>query len=289
MSVTNHTNDSTSKINTDTAIRVQALQEPMSSIKHKFLFISTQGGVGKTNAMINIAMSLSKSKMTVGLMDINYNSPDVHRMLGLEPAVASDSDNRFIPMAYLDALKVASIESVMKERDEETGVWGKPLKISDILRFISSIYWGDLDYLFVDTPAGPGEKLLSVIQSIPDAKIIIVTAPDMIRQDIAKKMINFFKKEDISIFGWIENMQGFLCQNCGQHQELISTGPVNRAVFLNEIPFLGRIPIDVHLRESTNTWEAFYEKHPSSQAMEPYDLIAQKIMGTKIKFNVLEL
>lgn len=282
MSTTDHNNDSASKKSTGTAMRVQALQKCMLPIKHKFLFISTQGGVGKTNALINLAIALSKRKVNVGLMDVNFHRPEIHKMLGLEPEVASDSDNRFMPMVYLDALKVASIESVMKERDEETGAWENPLKISDILRFISSINWGSLDYLFVDTPAGPDEKLLSVIQAIPDAKIIIVTAANKIDQESAKKMINFFKKEEISIFGWIENMRGFLCQNCGRRQETLSTGPVNRAIFLNEIPFLGRIPIDIHLEESVDTWEDFYAKHPSSQAAEPYNLIAQKILESNI-------
>jgi len=77
-------------------------------------------------------------------------------------------------------------------------------------------------------------------------------------------------------------MRGFLCQNCGRRQEVLSTGPVNRAVFLNEIPFLGRIPIDIHLKESVDTWEDFYTKHLNSQVAEPYNLIVQKILESNI-------
>jgi len=82
-------------------------------------------------------------------MDANYQGPDIRRMLGLELATTSDSDKRFLPMAYSDDLKLASIESVMQDIDEN-GVWGKPLKISDIRRFIFSVNWGELDYLFVE-------------------------------------------------------------------------------------------------------------------------------------------
>ena len=85
-------------------------------------------------------------------------------------------------------------------------------------------------------------------------------------------------KEKISIFGWIENMRGFLCQNCGQRQELVSTGPSSRAIFLNEVPFLGRIPIDTNLNEFVDTREASLEKCTDSQAMGCYNLIVQKIM-----------
>jgi Mrp family chromosome partitioning ATPase len=204
-------------------------------------------------------------------------------MLGLEPAVASNLNKQFIPMPYSDDLKVASIESLMQDMNE-TGVWGKPLKISDIRRFISSVNWGSLNYLLVDTPSGPGEGLLTVIRAIPEAKTIIVTAPNKISGDRAKNMINFFRKEKMPIFGWIENMRGFLCQHCGKGGELFSTGPGNRAVFLGDIPFLGRIPIDPRLGDSADTVEPFLQKYPESEVAEACNLIIEKIMGGERKW-----
>ena len=278
MSITENKRDSASRKNTDEAMQVQALQESLSSIKHKFLVMSSQGGVGKTSVIVNFALALSKRGVKVGLMDANYHGPDIRGMLGLELATASDSDKRFLPMAYSDDLKVASIESVMQDIDE-TGVWGQPPKIPDIRRFISNVNWGSLDYLFVDTPPGPGEGLLTVIRAIPETKTIIVTAPNKIGGDRAKNMINFFRKEKIPIFGWIENMRGFFCQHCGQLQEMFSTGPGNRAVFLMDIPFLGRIPIDPHLGESADTGEPFLEIYPSSPVADAHKFIVDKIMG----------
>ena len=272
-----------SKKNTDEAAQVQAFQESMASIKHKFLVMSSQGGVGKTSVIVNLAVALSERGVKVGLMDINFHGPGIHEMLGLGPAAASVSDKPFIPVAYSDDLKVASIESLMQDMDE-TGVWGKPLKISDIRRFISSVNWGSLDYLFVDTPSGPGEGLLTVIRAISEAKTIIVTAPDKIDGDRAKNMINFFRKEQIPILGWIENMRGFLCQNCDRRQELFSTGPGNRAVFLGDIPFLGRIPIDPRLGDSADTVEPFLQKYPESEVAEACNLIIEKIMGGERKW-----
>ncbi len=278
MSITENKRDSASGKNTDEAMQVQALQESLSSIKHKFLVMSTQGGVGKTSVIVNLALALSKRGVKVGLMDANYQGPDIRGMLGLELATTSDSDKRFLPMAYSDDLKVASIESVMQDIDE-TGVWGKPPKTPDIRRFISNVNWGSLDYLFVDTPPGPGEGLLTVIRAIPETKTIIVTAPNKIGGDRAKNMIKFFRKEKIPIFGWIENMRGFFCQHCGQLQEMFSTGPGNRAVFLMDIPFLGRIPIDPHLGESADTGEPFLEIYPNSSVADAHKFIVDKIMG----------
>jgi ATP-binding protein involved in chromosome partitioning len=283
MSITESNINRASKKNTDEVPQVQAFQKSMSSIKHKFLVMSSQGGVGKTSVIANLAVALSKRGVKVGLMDVNFHSPDIHRMLGLDSPIASNSDKRFIPTPYSDDLKVASIESIMQDIDE-TGVWGNPLKISDIRRFIFSVNWDELDYLFVDTPAGPGGKLLSVAQALPEAKIIIVTTPNKISGDSAKKMISFFKKAQIPIFGWIENMRGFLCQNCGQRLELFSTGPGSRAVFLLDIPFLGRIPIDPHMMECDDAGDPFLDKHPESEVVEACNLIIEKIIGGEGKW-----
>ena len=266
------------KKNTGEPLQVQSLPVSMASISHKFLVISSQGGVGKTSVLVNLAVALSKRGVKVGLMDANYHGPDIHRMLGPEAVVDSNSEKRFIPVAYSDDLKVASIGSLMQDSDE-TGGWGKPLKISDIRRFISSVNWGSLDYLFIDTPPEPGEGLLTVIRAIPEAKTIIITAPNKIGRDRAKNMINFLTKEKISIFGWIENMRGFFCQNCGGRQELFSSGSGSRAVFLGDIPFLGRIPIDPYMAECADAGEPFLEKYPESEVAEACNLITEKIMG----------
>jgi Mrp family chromosome partitioning ATPase len=265
-------------MNTRKSQQVQDFRESLSSIKHKFLVMSSRGGVGKTGVIVNLAMALLKRGVKCGLMDLNYNSPEIHKLFGFDFEAGGKIDKSLMPMTYSDDLKVASIESVMKGRDE-TGVWGKPLTISDIQKFIFNVNWGKLEYLFVDTPAGASEKVLSVIQAIPDAKIIIVTTPNKISSEQAKEMINFFRKEQILIFGWIENMRGFLCQNCGRRQELFSSGPGSRAVFLMDIPFLGRIPIDPHMGQCADAGDLFLEKHPKSEVAEACNLIIEKIIG----------
>ena len=233
-------------------------KEFRSSARYKFIFISSQKGVGKTSAIANLAVALSKRKMKVGILDVNFHAPDIHKMFGLKSPFVSRSDKRFIPQDYSAYLKMASIGTVLLAR-EETGAWGKRLEIHDIQRFIDTVCWGDLDYLLIDTPPGAGQGLLTVIHAIPDAQIIIVTAPNRICSDRAKKMISFLNTEKIPISGWIENMQGLLCQNWNKRQELFSTGSASRAIFLMEIPFLGKIPSDLYMKDTINSGEVFME------------------------------
>ena len=278
MSHTENNRDEASGKNIDRVPQDQALQKTKSSIKHKFMVMSSHEGVGKTSVIVNLAVALSKRGLKVGLLDVNFHGPDIHRMLGLKPAVAGDLDKPFKPMPYSDDMIVASIESMMQDRDE-IGIWRNFLDISDIRWFIYSVNWGSLDYLFVDTPPCPVEGLLTVVRAIWDAKIIIVTAPNRISSDYANNMINFFRKEKIPIFGWIENMRGFLCQHCGVRQELFSSRSGSRAVLLGDIPFLGQIPIDLHVDECVNARQPFLEMYPESEAAEGCNLIVDKILG----------
>ena len=276
MIMTEHDSNGTTNSATGETQKEEPFQESMSSIKHKFLVMSSQRGVGKTSVIANLGVALSKRGVRVGLLDSNFHNPDICRMLGLEPETASNSQEQFIPAPYSDDLKVASIESVMQSVDV-TGGWEKPLRNSDIQKFISSVNWGSLDYLLIDTPAGPGEGLLNVIGAIPQAETIIVTAPNRIGRSRAKNMIDFFEKEKVPIFGWIENMQGFFCQDCGKRHELFSSGSGSRAVFLGDIPFLGRIPIDPHMVECADAGQPFLEKYPESEIAEACNLIINRI------------
>ncbi len=52
--------DRTSKKNAVKALQAQTLHHAMASIKHKFLFMSTQGRVGTTSVLAVLAMALSK-------------------------------------------------------------------------------------------------------------------------------------------------------------------------------------------------------------------------------------
>jgi ATP-binding protein involved in chromosome partitioning len=261
----------------DMAAQDQAIQESLGLIKNKFLVMSGKGGVGKTSVAANLAVALSKNGAKVGLMDIDLHGPDIPRMLGLKGLLDISADNRMVPKAYSENLKVVSIESLTQDTDDAV-IWRGPLKMHVIRQFISDVHWGRLDYLIIDSPPGTGDEPLSVAQTIPGAKAIIVTTPQEISLADIRKSINFCRTVRMPTFGLIENMSGFVCPHCGKPMELFGTGGGFRTALAMNVPFLGRIPFDPKMVECADAGESYLEKYPDSEVTQAYNQIVATIM-----------
>jgi len=268
------------------AAQDQVIKESLALIKHKFLVMSGKGGVGKTSVSANLAIALSKKGARVGLMDVDLHGPDIPRMLGLKGLLEVSADKRMIPKSYSDNLKVVSIECLTQDTDEAV-IWRGPLKLHVIRQFISDAHWGRLDYLILDSPPGTGDEPLTVAQTIPDARAIIVTLPQELSLGDVRKSINFCKTLKMEVFGLIENMSGFVCPHCGKSIDLFGTGGGFRTALAMNIPFLGRIPMDPRMVQCADAGESYMEKYPDSEVTKAYNQIVEKIMeGEQVKAAV---
>lgn len=222
-----------------------AITQSLGKIKHKILVMSGKGGVGKSTVSVNLALALAKRGHQVGLMDVDIHGPDVVRMLNLkgnlEPPKTPDS--LIPPLKYNDNLKVVSLEYMMKDRDEAI-IWRGPLKIQAIRQFVSDMDWGELDYLVIDAPPGTGDEPLSVAQTIPNVKAVVVTTPQKVALADVRKSINFCKAVKMDITGVVENMSGMVCPHCQGVVEVFRTGGGEEVAREFDLPFLGRIPMD---------------------------------------------
>ncbi len=261
----------------DEAVQDQRIQEALGMIKHKFLVMSGKGGVGKTSVAANLAVALSKKGATVGLMDVDLHGPDIPRMLGLKGLLELSADNRLVPKAYSNNLKVVSIESLSPDQDEAV-IWRGPLKMHVIRQFISDVHWERLDYLFIDSPPGTGDEPLSVAQTIPGAKAIIVTTPQEVSLADIRKSINFCRTVKMPVFGLIENMSGFACPHCRKALDLFGSGGGFKTALAMNVPFLGRIPFDPELVACADAGESYMEKYPDSEATQAYNQIVDRIL-----------
>ncbi len=194
----------------------EQIQERLRRIKHKILVMSGKGGVGKSSVAAYLSVSLAKRNYTVGLLDVDLHGPSIPRILGLTGVIQPVKNQKTIsPLNYLPNMEVVSIETLVKDRDAAM-IWRGPLKGGVIRQFIADVDWSDLDYMIIDSPPGTGDEPLTVAQTIPDAKALIVTTPQELSLADVRKSINFCRRVGMEILGLVENMSGLQCPYCGK-------------------------------------------------------------------------
>ena len=253
-----------------------AVKKSLDTIKNKILVMSGKGGVGKTSTSVNLSIALANKGYHVGIIDVDLHGPDVPRMLGLEGTPVVNENKKLNPMSYSKNLKAISIESFTPNKDDAI-IWRGPLKFAAIKQFIGDVDWKNLDFLIIDSPPGTGDEPLTVAQTIPDAKAIIVTTPQEVALADVRKSINFCKTVRMEIFGLIENMSGFACPHCGEMLELFGSGGGQRTATQMGIQFLGKIPFDPKMVACGDTGACFQEVHSDSAVTTAFAEVAEKL------------
>jgi Mrp family chromosome partitioning ATPase len=238
--------------------------------------MSGKGGVGKTSISVNLSIALANLGYRVGIMDVDLHGPDVPRMLGLGGMLDLGPNRKLQPMRYSKQLSAVSVESLTPTKDDAI-IWRGPVKFSAIQQFIADVEWGNLDFLIVDAPPGTGDEPLTVAQTIPDAKAIIVTTPQEVSLADVRKSINFCKIVKMEIYGLVENMSGFACPHCQSVLDLFGSGGGEKTAAQAGIPFLGKIPFDQKVVECGDAGTSYQARYADSVVSEAFNAIAQKL------------
>ncbi|MEO8377701.1 MAG: iron-sulfur cluster carrier protein ApbC [Candidatus Sumerlaeota bacterium] len=207
---------------------------------------SGKGGVGKSTTAVNLAIALGKMGARTGVLDADIYGPNVPGMLGVtgRPKVI---DNRIIP---LQAHGIVCMSMGFMVDGDTPLVWRGPMLHGVMKQLLQDVRWGSLDYLIIDLPPGTGDVQLSLSQTVPVTGAVIVTTPQNVALQDARKAVAMFQKVSVPLLGIIENMSYFLCPKCGHREEIFDTaGGENAASKLN-VPFLGRVPLNTSIRES---------------------------------------
>ena len=255
-----------------------AITRSLGKIKNKILVMSGKGGVGKSTVSVNLALSLAHKGYKVGLMDVDLHGPDVVRMLNMQGTLQppESPDALVPPLVYDDCLKVVSLEYMMKDRDEAI-IWRGPLKIQAIRQFVADMDWGDLDYLIVDAPPGTGDEPLSIAQTIPNVKAIVVTTPQKVALADVRKSINFCKTVKMEIIGVVENMSGFVCPHCNKTVDIFKSGGGEEVAREFELPFLGRVPMDPKVVIAGDDGKPYLSSGEESPAVQAFSEIVTAV------------
>jgi len=235
---------------------------------------SGKGGVGKSTTAVNLALGLAAGGHKTGLLDADIYGPSMPRMMGIT-GQPSSSDGTTLDAMENYGVKVMSMGFLVEE--DTPMIWRGPMVQSALEQMMRDVSWGELDIMVVDMPPGTGDIHLTLAQKVPLTGAVIISTPQDIALMDARKGLNMFRKVGVPVFGLIENMSYFTCPKCGERSEIFSHGGAKIEADRLGIDFLGEIPLDIIIRETSDGGRPIVVSEPESEHALTYRAIADKV------------
>ena len=255
-------------------------RQGIDGVKNIIAVSSGKGGVGKSTVAVNIAVALAQAGSKVGLIDADIYGPNAPTMLGLADAkilVQDGADGKqVLDPAFNHGVKLVSMGFLI-DKDQPV-IWRGPMLNGIIRQFLYQVIWGELDYLIVDMPPGTGDAQLTLAQAVPMAGAVIVTTPQTVALQDARRGLRMFQQLNVPVLGIVENMSYFIPPDLPDRQYDIfgSDGGKNTAEELG-LPLLGDIPLEIRVREGSDRGLPIILDSPDSASAKALVAIAQQV------------
>jgi ATP-binding protein involved in chromosome partitioning len=235
---------------------------------------SGKGGVGKSTVAANLALALRANGLSVGVLDADIYGPSMPRMLGISGRPQTEDGKTLRPMENY-GLKCMSMGFLVPE--DTAMIWRGPMVMSALNQMLRDVLWGELDIMVVDLPPGTGDAQLTMAQQVPLAGAVIVSTPQDIALIDARRGLSMFQKVDVPVLGIIENMSYFLCPHCGERSDIFSHGGARREAERLGCDFLGEVPLDLAIRETSDEGRPITVSDPGSPHARLFREIAARV------------
>lgn len=254
---------------------VQRNLKPLPEVSNIIAVASGKGGVGKSTTAVNIALALKADGAEVGILDADIYGPSQPLMLGLTGQRPTSEDGKTMNPLAAHGLQVMSIGFLIDP--DQPMVWRGPMVTSALNQLLNQTRWSNLDYLIVDMPPGTGDIQLTLSQQVPVSGAVIVTTPQDIALLDAKKGLQMFRKVSVPVLGIVENMSTHVCSHCGHEEALFGSGGGTRMAQEYGVTLLGQLPLDIRIREQTDSGTPTVVADPSSPQAAAYRATTRRI------------
>jgi ATP-binding protein involved in chromosome partitioning len=261
----------------DLQARATSKTAGLPGVKHIIAVASGKGGVGKSTTSCNLALGFAALGLKAGILDADIYGPSQPRLFGLQGKPRLLGPRMLEPLERF-GVKVMSIGFVVEE--DLAMIWRGAMVIQAITQMLREVAWGELDILVVDLPPGTGDAQLTMAQQVPLSGALIVSTPQDLALIDARRAIAMFDKVKIPILGLIENMSGFCCPACNEVTPIFGHGGAQAEAETRGIPYLGGIPLDIGIRETSDEGRPIVAIEPDSVHAIRYVGIAREVWTT---------
>jgi ATP-binding protein involved in chromosome partitioning len=236
---------------------------------------SGKGGVGKSTVAANLAVGLTALGLKVGLLDCDIYGPSMPLMMGVKARPSMSGDGKRLTPPESFGVKVMSMGFLAAERTPL--IWRGPMVSQAVDQMLRGVVWEPLDILVVDMPPGTGDAQLTLTQRVPLSGAVIVSTPQDIALLDARRGLAMFRQVEVPILGIVENMSYFLCPHCGERSDIFSHGGAEREAAESNVAFLGAIPLDIAIRDTSDSGRPITATAPESAHAKAFRTIAEKV------------
>jgi ATP-binding protein involved in chromosome partitioning len=235
---------------------------------------SGKGGVGKSTTAVNLALALRELGLKVGILDADIYGPSMPKLLAIRERPQAIGGNRLRPIERF-GMPVMSIGFLIEE--ETPMIWRGPMVMSALTQMLREVEWGILDVMVVDMPPGTGDAQLTMAQQVPLKGAVIVSTPQDLALIDARRGIAMFRRVNVPVLGIVENMSTFVCPQCGARSDIFGHGGARREAERLGVPFLGEVPLDIAIREKSDSGSPVVATAPDSAHAQYYREIAIRV------------